>query len=85
VRLQFAHPTFGGIAKHPDTRPDLLHTHYALCGLSLAGTAGLAPLEPRLGITARAAARARGCEAEGECQTCEEETTVWDGSLREPG
>lgn len=85
LSCQFAHPTFGGIAKHPDTRPDLLHTHYALCGLSLAGAAGLAPLEPRLGITARAAARARGCEAEGECQTCEEETTVWDGSLREPG
>jgi len=57
----------------------------ACVGLSLAGAAGLAPLEPRLGITARAAARARGCEAEGECQTCEEETTVWDGSLREPG
>ena len=46
LSCQFAHPTFGGIAKHPDTRPDLLHTHYALCGARRAARPALAPHAP---------------------------------------
>eukprot|EP00741_Cyanophora_paradoxa_P000472 tig00000405_g460.t1 len=45
----------GGFSKWPRTRPDPLHTYYALCGLALAGQPGLAPLEPALAITCRAA------------------------------
>lgn len=50
---QFA---MGGIAKHADAYPDVLHTYYGLCGLALAGQPGLQRIDPRLGITARASA-----------------------------
>ncbi len=49
----------GGIAKVPGAHPDVLHSYYALAGLSLAGHAGLAPLDPRFGISKRA------CDAAG--------------------
>jgi len=49
----------GGIAKCVGNHPDVLHSHYALAGLSLRGWPGLLPLEPGLGITARA------CQAAG--------------------
>ena len=47
----------GGISKHAGAYPDVLHTHYAICGLALTGQPGLQPIDVRLGITARAAAR----------------------------
>jgi len=46
----------GGFGKMVDCPPDLLHSSYGLCGLSFIGKDGLLPLEPRLGITLRAAA-----------------------------
>jgi len=45
----------GGYGKQPEYPPDLLHSSYGLCGLSFIGKEPLQPLEPRLGITQRAA------------------------------
>lgn len=54
----------GGLAKWPDHHPDPLHSHLGLCGLSLLGQAGLAPIYPALGITMSAAARLPRVQAE---------------------
>jgi len=49
---------YGGFGKHPNTHPDILHSYFGLCGLSLIGFDGLATLDPALGITERARAQA---------------------------
>lgn len=50
----------GGLCKAPNVaHPDVLHSYYALAGLSLAGLPGLATLDARLGISQRA------CDAAG--------------------
>ena len=50
----------GGLCKAPNVaHPDVLHSYYALAGLSLAGLPGLAPLDPRFGMSQRA------CDAAG--------------------
>jgi geranylgeranyl transferase type-1 subunit beta len=46
----------GGFGKQEACGPDLLHSCYGLCGLSFMGLDNLLPLEPRLGLTQRAAA-----------------------------
>tara|TARA_B110001452_G_scaffold18928_1_gene15334 strand:+ start:2944 stop:3786 length:843 start_codon:yes stop_codon:yes gene_type:complete len=51
-------PGFGGLAKCAGNHPDVLHSYYALCGLSIAGLRPLQPLDCRLGISARAAVAA---------------------------
>lgn len=48
----------GGFGKHADSRADIMHSYMGLAGLSLAGAPGLAPLDPRLGVTVRAAGAA---------------------------
>jgi len=40
----------GGIAKWPDTYPDVLHTYLSLCGLSFLGEPGIATIDPALGF-----------------------------------
>jgi len=50
---------YGGYSKTPDTPPDILHSFYSLCGLSLAGVAPLQPINSRLGLTVRCS---RWCE-----------------------
>ena len=45
----------GGYSKVVGIYPDVLHSFYSLCGLSLVGCPRLLPLEPTLGMTARAA------------------------------
>eukprot|EP01105_Mastigella_eilhardi_P020118 TRINITY_DN4774_c0_g1_i1.p1 TRINITY_DN4774_c0_g1~~TRINITY_DN4774_c0_g1_i1.p1 ORF type:complete len:354 (-),score=72.53 TRINITY_DN4774_c0_g1_i1:70-1131(-) len=47
--------SIGGFSKVPDVFPDVLHTYYSLCGLSLGGRAGLKPLDCMLGLTKDAA------------------------------
>ncbi|KAJ3004001.1 hypothetical protein HKX48_001468 [Thoreauomyces humboldtii] len=37
----------GGIADRPGDYPDVFHTHFGLCGLSLLGYPGLQPVDPR--------------------------------------
>lgn len=50
----------GGFGKQEPGRPDLLHSCYGLCGLSFIGLDdGLSPLDPRLGLTLKTAARFR--------------------------
>jgi len=44
----------GGFAKYSGYHPDVLHTYYALCGLSFGGEQGLLEIEPTLGLTKRA-------------------------------
>lgn len=44
----------GGFSKSPEVRPDVLHTYYSLCGLSLQGEPGLQKLFSPLSITKRA-------------------------------
>jgi len=44
----------GGFSKWPDIFPDVLHTYFGLCGLSLIGEPGLLPIDCSLGITKRA-------------------------------
>ncbi|CAK4081325.1 unnamed protein product [Aphanomyces euteiches] len=39
---------YGGVAKYPDTYPDVLHSFYGLAWLSIAGTDGLLPLDVKL-------------------------------------
>eukprot|EP01095_Lingulamoeba_sp_RSL-Kostka_P001675 TRINITY_DN12450_c0_g1_i2.p1 TRINITY_DN12450_c0_g1~~TRINITY_DN12450_c0_g1_i2.p1 ORF type:complete len:353 (-),score=116.45 TRINITY_DN12450_c0_g1_i2:111-1169(-) len=46
---------YGGFSKVPDVHPDVLHTYYSLCGLSMAGYKGLQEIDYTLGITKRAA------------------------------
>jgi len=47
---------YGGFGKTPDAYPDLLHSYFALCGLSMLGEPGLLELDYPLGMTVRAAA-----------------------------
>ena len=50
----------GGLAKVPGNHPDVLHSYFALAGLSLTNSQpGLRPLDPRFGMSVRA------CEAAG--------------------
>lgn len=46
---------YGGLSKWPDSNPDPLHTYLGLCGLSLNGEEGLAPINAALNISERAA------------------------------
>lgn len=48
------HSTCGGFSKWPDFHPDVLHTYFGLCGLSLMNEPGLAPVDAALNITKRA-------------------------------
>ncbi|EQC31348.1 hypothetical protein SDRG_10950 [Saprolegnia diclina VS20] len=48
LSCQFAHG--GGIAKFPDTYPDVMHAYYSLAWLSIAGEHGLLPLETKLQV-----------------------------------
>ena len=41
----------GGFGKHPDAHPDVLHTYYSLCALSMCGAPGLVPINAQLGIS----------------------------------
>jgi prenyltransferase beta subunit len=41
---------YGGFSKHPGELPDLLHTFYGICGLSLLGQDGLKALDVSLGV-----------------------------------
>lgn len=68
----------GGFSKHPGAYPDVLHSYFAICGLSLVRRhKALLPIDPRLGITRRAA-RAAGLlagaaeAADGCCVLCDE-------------
>ncbi len=66
------HPTYGGIAKLVGNPPDVLHTYFALCGMSLAQYPGLRELHTPLGITMRAARAARlAADAEDACPPCD--------------
>ena len=40
----------GGFSKHPDVPPDILHTFYSTCWLSLVGLEGVRKLDTKLGI-----------------------------------
>eukprot|EP00965_Chrysotila_dentata_P082823 2732471-Pleurochrysis_carterae.AAC.1 len=67
---QFAHRCqykYGGIAKCTGSHPDVLHTYFALCGLSLAGVRGLEPIDARLGVSLRAATRAGLAAPDATC------------------
>ncbi len=44
----------GGFGKFVGCHPDVLHSYYSLCGLSLIGASGVAPLDPCLGMSQRA-------------------------------
>jgi len=46
----------GGFSKWPNYHPDVLHTYFAMCGLSLGGEEGLARIDCGLGLTERASA-----------------------------
>ncbi|GAQ78958.1 geranylgeranyl transferase beta subunit [Klebsormidium nitens] len=41
---------YGGFSKHPGELPDLLHTFYGICGLSLVGQDGLRRIDVSLGV-----------------------------------
>ena len=56
----------GGISKQAGAHPDVLHSYFAIAGLSLVGYPGLRPLDPRIGITLRARDAARLQPAAGE-------------------
>lgn len=46
-----SHPAVGGFSKTPGAYPDILHTFYSLCWLSMEGSVqGLRPIHPALGI-----------------------------------
>ncbi|KAH3757593.1 protein geranylgeranyltransferase type I beta subunit [Pelomyxa schiedti] len=47
----------GGFSKLPEVFPDVLHTYYSFCGLSLGGEPGLAPLDTLLGMTVTSAGK----------------------------
>ena len=65
------HPAYGGIAKLVGNPPDVLHTYFAICGMSLAGRPGLRELHTPLGITVRAARAAGLVSAEDACPPCD--------------
>lgn len=41
----------GGFSKHPHGYPDILHSHYGVCGMSLMGFDGLRPLNVAYGMS----------------------------------
>ena len=45
------HPFSGGFSKAPDLPPDILHTFYSTCWLSLAGLYNLRKMDTRLGVS----------------------------------
>jgi len=45
---------YGGFSKTPGVFPDVLHTYFALCGLSMMGEEGLREIDVTLGMTKRA-------------------------------
>ncbi|XP_064474603.1 geranylgeranyl transferase type-1 subunit beta-like [Ornithodoros turicata] len=49
----------GGFSKWPDSDPDPMHSYLGLAGLSLMGVEGVAPLEPALNVSQRAASHLR--------------------------
>ena len=57
--------------------PDVLHSYYAICGLSLAGWPGLQRLDARLGISERASIASGHMRAEDRhmppCEPCDPE------------
>jgi len=48
-------PGQAGFSKVPGSFPDVLHSYFGLAGLSLIGLDGLAPIDPSMAITQRAA------------------------------
>uniref|UniRef100_A0A7S2TT83 Prenyltransferase alpha-alpha toroid domain-containing protein n=1 Tax=Lotharella oceanica TaxID=641309 RepID=A0A7S2TT83_9EUKA len=48
---------WGGFGKYPDVHPDILHSYFGICGLSMMGMDGLRPIDPVWGITQRAAGK----------------------------
>ena len=40
----------GGFSKYPSLPPDILHTFYSTCWLSIAGLYGLNKLDVKLGV-----------------------------------
>jgi geranylgeranyl transferase type-1 subunit beta len=58
---------FGGFTKlRDDVYPDVLHSYFSLCALSMLGEPGLEPLDCALCISERAAARCRAARAAAE-------------------
>lgn len=49
---------YGGFSKAPGALPDVMHSLYSLCGLSLIGYEGLPPIHPATGLSLAAAERA---------------------------
>lgn len=49
----------GGFAKRPDMPPDLLHSFYSVCWLSLCEEPGIGEMDVALGITTRTAQEVR--------------------------
>lgn len=52
--MECQHEMIGGFGKNPDTLPDLLHSYFAVAGLSLAGEEGLLSMHPALNMSRRA-------------------------------
>jgi geranylgeranyl transferase type-1 subunit beta len=44
----------GGFSKYPDMYPDVLHSYYSICWLSMIHEDGFLPLECAVGISCRA-------------------------------
>lgn len=49
----------GGFGKWPDSEPDPMHAYMGVAGMSLMGVEGVAPLEPALNMSQRAATHLR--------------------------
>jgi len=48
---------YGGFGKYPEYKPDILHSYFGLCGLSMMGFDELEPIYPAWGVTRRAAGK----------------------------
>ena len=48
------HCIVGGFGKWPNVKPDLVHSYFALAGLSIVESDDLLPIDSRLGVTLRA-------------------------------
>jgi len=51
--LETQNSTVGGFSKWPDFHPDVLHTYFGLCGLSLMNEDGTMPVDASLSISKR--------------------------------
>ncbi len=51
---------YGGFGKHPGLLPDILHSYFGVCGMSLMGLDGVAPVNHVWGVSQRAAKRPAG-------------------------